>query len=349
MPLFAPPVRRGPSALHIFVDHIMNWIYECISYPFRNTRFEYWLLVPVGQVGTIYMTAILVGFIWLIFVHYSVESLKPIAAAEKARARAQAEAEANHTTYDQVVDSPPQSSSPSPIRMFSDDSPHPPSSATEGSPEEETPIMRRLAPESHRPMNAQLEGSPFRVAQPFGSRANRPGTLGFTPLSQRVPVQSHALSKLSRTGHPAEAGYQTPFAAKPTVTGPKAFSTRPLQPSNFSGLAVDAPVAYQTLQGNGMLNADGTPNKWSNPTGDFAKLAREAPASYATLQMNGMLGADGTPTRKWEAEKRMPGHQSFGGKGKENVKNVVAHWANEEGRKDGRAMLRRELDDEDFA
>jgi hypothetical protein len=144
-------------------------------------------------------------------------------------------------------------------------------------------------------------------------------------------------------------GYRTPFAAKPGPIRLKAFSTRPQMPSNFSDLANDAPVAFQTLQGNGMLNADGTPNKWLNPTGHFAKLAREAPSSYATLQESGMLGADGIPTKKWEAEKRMPGHQGFGGKDKAKAKDVVAHWANEESRKSGRAMLRRELDNEDFS
>jgi hypothetical protein len=97
-----------------------------------------------------------------------------------------------------------------------------------------------------------------------------------------------------------------------------------------------------------MLNEDETPNMWSNPTGYFAKVAREAPASYATLQMSGMLASDGTPTKKWEVEKRMPGHQGFGGKGEENEKGVVAHWAHEEGRKNGRAKLMRELNDEDF-
>jgi hypothetical protein len=203
-----------------------------------------------GRVGALYITVLILGMSWMVYLHFSIRY------ADAEIARAQAEAGVNRIFHREDVDSPPQS------------------------------------------------------------------------ISQRIPIQS-------RTGDPTLPGYQTPFTAK------KPFSTRPLQPSNFSGLANDAPVAYQTLQGNGMLNADGTPNKWLSPTGHFAKLAREAPASYATLQKSGMLGADGMPTRKWEAKKRMPDHQGFGGEGKEK--------AEEEGRKNGRAILMRELDDVDFS
>jgi hypothetical protein len=84
----APPIYRGRSPIHIFVDKIMNWVIECIGYPFRNTRLEYWLLNPVGQIGTIYMTNILVVFVLLVYLHYSSESFKAIAAAELAQAQA---------------------------------------------------------------------------------------------------------------------------------------------------------------------------------------------------------------------------------------------------------------------
>ena len=306
---------------------------------FRNTPLAYWLLDPTGQIGTMYVTTILIVLVWLFYLHFSTESLKATAAEI---ARAKVEARVNHVLHDEDLD--PQRPLFSPIRLFSNgSSPLPSSRYVESTPEEKTPIMRKLAPEGHRPTNAQLEVSPFRVAQPFGYRDSRPGTVGYTPIADRQPEAG-----LSRTGDPTVPGYQTPFTAKPGPIGLKAFSTRPQMPSNFSGPANDALVAFQTLQGNSMLNADGTPNKWSNLTGHFAELAREAPATFATLQKNGMLEADGTPTKKWEAEKRMPGHLSFGGKGKGKARDVVVHWENE-GRKSGLAMLRRELEDEDFS
>jgi hypothetical protein len=307
---FAPPIKHGPTAFEIFIDNAMNCIKAYVMYPVY-----------------LYITIMIMGTAWLVYLHLSILS----ADAEIARARA--EAGANRIFHREEAGLPPQFSSP--IRTSSDgSSPLPPSSLASSS-EEETPIMRKLAPTGHRPTNAQLGGSSIRVAQPFGTRPSHLGTLSYTPISQRVPIQS-------RTGDPTLPGYQTPFTTKP-------FSTRPLHPGNFSGLAKDAPVAYQTLQGNGMLNADGTPNKWSSTTGHFAKLAREAPASYATLRKSGMLEADGTPTKKWEAGKRVSGHPGFGDEGKEKAEEVVTDWPNEEGRKNGRAMLIRELDDVDFS
>jgi hypothetical protein len=52
--------------------------------------------------------------------------------------------------------------------------------------------------------------------------------------------------------------------------------------------------------------------------------------AFSTLQSTGRLRPDDTLMKKREDE-------------------VVAYWANDLGREGGRAMLRKELDDEDFA
>lgn len=59
-----------------------------------------------------------------------------------------------------------------------------------------------------------------------------------------------------RTGRVSSPGYQTPF----TVRSSK---------QDFSGLAKTAPICYDTLQRNGMLNQDGTPTK--KYTSDLSK------------------------------------------------------------------------------
>jgi hypothetical protein len=181
----------------------------------------------------------------------------------------------------------------------------------------DTPTMRKLAPPGHRPTNAQLGGPSARVTQPL-SHFTEPGHQ--TPFAYpKLPMQ-----------HTASNAVQSKI--------PK----RPYSPS-FSYLAKTAPETYQTLQETGMLNADGTPNKWTNPknSGNYAELARLAPVGFSTLQSTGRPGPDGTLTKKREIEIKAEGERKEA--------EVVTYWSNELGNKNGRAMLRKELDEEDLA
>ncbi|KAF1834604.1 hypothetical protein BDW02DRAFT_568848 [Decorospora gaudefroyi] len=97
-----------------------------------------------------------------------------------------------------------------------------------------------------------------------------------------------------------------------------------LQSSPFR---VDHPSAVpQTPPTRGKRNLGSSP-------GPYAHLALEAPVSFDTLLGNGILEGDGTPTRKWEWRLGMER-----GCGDEDVG----------ARRDGRAVLEREVDGEGF-
>jgi hypothetical protein len=90
----------------------------------------------------------------------------------------------------------------------------------------------------------------------------------------------------------------------------KAFSTRPLQHDGFSDLAKNEPISSQDFQRYGTLNVGGTSTKKRESTTDVQGLEKKA---------------------------------------QEEVKPTIAYWSSETGKNDGRATLRRELDDEHLA
>jgi len=222
--MWALPVRREATALELYIFSTINWLVGLFDGVFRDTPFEYWLLDPRGQLNTMLMTAALGILTWLLYAQYSIRHLKISSALLPIPVQDNISSSGN--TIPDPTNAPRQSSSPPEHHVFRrSESP---------SPEPILPTMRQLAPPGHRPTNAQLNLSPFRVVQPLGAR----------------------------TGRPTTPGYQTPFSSK-TATA-NAFSTRPLvsmqNNNNFSVLANDAPVSYQRLQGNGMSKVNDTPN-----------------------------------------------------------------------------------------
>jgi hypothetical protein len=78
----------------------------------------------------------------------------------------------------------------------------------------------------------------------------------------------------NRTGRLSTSGYQIPFITQ----------------RNFSGLTKSAPVSYDTLQRNGMLNLDGTPTRKYSP---------------GSREDNRMSPVYDSPTRTWGNKKSL--------------------------------------------
>lgn len=55
-----------PTPFELFVDNTIKTVSAAMSDPVRNTRFEYWLLHPEGQIGTFFFSIMLAVLIWLI-------------------------------------------------------------------------------------------------------------------------------------------------------------------------------------------------------------------------------------------------------------------------------------------
>ncbi|KAF9701291.1 hypothetical protein EKO04_000202 [Ascochyta lentis] len=103
--------------------------------------------------------------------------------------------------------------------------------------------------------------------------------------SSNVPsLQSdHHLAK--RTGLVSTPGYQTPLVTNPGKL-------------NFSGLSKAAPVSYDTLQRNGILNQDGTPTKkYSHGLGKGQKISLDDEEAVYPYD---------SPTRTWGRPKQSP-------------------------------------------
>lgn len=239
--------------LELYIDDMLTSLNNLLSNLSRDTPFEYWLLNPTGQINTVLMTAALGILIWLLYIEYSIRNLMLTAASNAPAVFPEEEDifDDDGSIVERPSSPPCASSSPPPERHITFKRSETPS------PEPLLPTMRQLAPPGHRPTNAQLNITPFRVAQPLGPR----------------------------TGRVTNPGYQTPFkhkSGKPTLA--RAFPTRApiLNDNSPFGLAKDALDSCPTLQGNGMLKADGTPNIWTSLKylGHFAKFTRKEPVSY---------------------------------------------------------------------
>jgi len=205
--------QEPPTCLERFVQDTIDSSKGFFAYLFRGSCLEYWMLDPNGQAYTLFLMTLLGVSTWLLILNQN--SRTAVASKPEQNWPESEVAEEMDIDGDEYHGDEHQPSNPRPLSY----------------PREEPPIMRRLAPPSHRPVNAHIEGSPFRVKQPLGPRVGQ-----------------------SVSDHPV------PSPLNPRVS--KAFSTRPLQRNNFSDLARDAPMAKQSLHDLNMLNVDGTRKEW---------------------------------------------------------------------------------------
>ncbi|CAO2648249.1 Nn.00g075160.m01.CDS01 [Neocucurbitaria sp. VM-36] len=181
------PKNRKPLWLEVTFNNYLKSITEHLSQQVRDTPLEYWLLHPEGQVGTLFMTVILVAISWMIMLEYSSRAAHRVASPT-----------ATHAKHAKVQD-------PKHIQKHSRPK-TPPVDYDNFSPGA-TPFMRRLAPPGHRPTNAHLVVSPYHIARPLGTpnRSNRVTNLGFQTPSSR-PTRSRNFSGLAEA---APVSYDT--------------------------------------------------------------------------------------------------------------------------------------------
>jgi hypothetical protein len=95
-------------------------------------------------------------------------------------------------------------------------------------------------------------------------------------INSRTSPNNNAYDLDERTGRVSSPEYQTPFVANSIM-------------HNFSGLAKTAPISYDTLIRNGILNSDGTPTKKYSP--DTLKHKELSPS------LGEVLSSSSTPTK----------------------------------------------------
>lgn len=243
------PKYREPLWLELVVNNFLNSITALFHRSFRNTPLEYWLLHPEGQIGTLFMTVILVALVWMIWLEYSTQRAK-------ARTATSVPTHIHHTS-----------------------------------------IVHKHTHIHNRAYRASSASDFWNVE------------LNETPLLRY-------LGSSSPSHRPTTRPFGTPTPSNRTLTSSELETPRGLRPSHSQ---------------------------------NYSSLAKEAPVSYDTLQETGMLSSDGSPTRKWVLTKRMiaAGDRAEEKKTEGKGKGVVAYWENDVGRKGGRAKLRQELDGED--
>ena len=237
--------QEPPNRLERVVQDTIDSSKGFFAYLFRGSCLEYWVLDPNGQAYTLFLATLLGASIWLFILNQNSEAT---AASKSEQSWPESEvADAMDIDGEGYQGDEHQPSTPR-------------ASTYSG---EETPIMRKLAPHDHRPVNAHIEGSPFRVKQPLGPRIRQ-----FAPSTD-----------------------QSPSPLNPRLS--KAFSTRPLQRDNVSNFDKDPPVANKTLQETSRSDAsdifEGRKTQspvvahWSNAGGqryDRATLRREVATKY---------------------------------------------------------------------
>jgi hypothetical protein len=109
-------------------------------------------------------------------------------------------------------------------------------------------IMKNLAPPGHRPINAQLEISPFHIKKSFAISTDLSNPYPTLPISD-IPVDGHPSTLMAHD-----------LAEKKFTPAPKDLTlTLPPQGRNFAGLAKNTPFSYETLRQRGMLDQNGSP------------------------------------------------------------------------------------------
>jgi len=237
--------HEPPTRLERFVQDAIDSSKGFFAHLFRGSCLEYWVLDPNGQAYTLFLATLLGASIWLFILNQNSEATAASKSEQNWSESEAAEAmdiDGEGYQGDEHEPSTPRAST------YSGD---------------KTPIMRKLAPPHHRPVNAHLDGSPFRVKQPLGTR-----------VGQFVSSDHHSPSPLN-----------------PRLS--KAFSTRPSQRDNFSNLNKDTPVANKTLQETSRSDVGDIFEEcktqspvvahWSNEGGqryDRATLRREVATKY---------------------------------------------------------------------
>ncbi|KAF1918250.1 hypothetical protein BDU57DRAFT_494945 [Ampelomyces quisqualis] len=123
---------RAPKFLELFIDNALKTMSNVVSDRIRNTRLEYWLLDPEGQVFTFFFTIMLAALIWLVVLENASSHHIEAAAARTAS-----------NEYDGALE--------------------------ELSDADFSSMISRLAPPGHRPVNAHLDVSPYRVVNHFAA------------------------------------------------------------------------------------------------------------------------------------------------------------------------------------
>ncbi|KAI4649619.1 hypothetical protein J4E93_003939 [Alternaria ventricosa] len=230
--------QEPPTRLERFVQDTIDSSKGFFAYLFRGSCLEYWVLDPNGQAYTLFLATLLCASIWLFILNQNSEAT---AASKSEQNWPESEvADAMDIDGEGYQGDEHQPSTPR-ASTFSG---------------EETPIMRKLAPHDHRPVNAHIEGSPFRVKQPLGPR-----------VRQSVP-----------------SAHQSPSPLNPRLS--KAFSTRPLQRDNFSNLDKDTPIANKTLQETSRVDSGDILEGWKPQSPVVAHWSNEGGQRYdrATLR-----------------------------------------------------------------
>jgi len=229
--------HRPPTRPERFVQDIIDSSKDFFAYLFRGSCLEYWLLDPNGQAYTLFLMMLLGVSTWLLILNHNSKTfvaLKPEQDWPESQVAEEMDIDGEEYQGDEHQPSTPRPSS---------------------YPREVTPIMRKLAPPGHHPVNAHIEGSPFRVKQPLGPR----------------------IGQFVSSDHPA------PSPLNPRVS--KAFSTRHLPRNNFSDLARDAPMAKQSLHDLNKLNVDGTRKEWEMEKPVVAHWSNEGMQRYGRASL----------------------------------------------------------------
>ncbi|KAI4643438.1 uncharacterized protein J4E78_009907 [Alternaria triticimaculans] len=236
--------HEPPTRLERFVQDTIDSFKGSFAFLFRGSCLEYWMLDPNGQAYTLFLVTLLGVSTWLLILN---RNSKTGVASKSEQNWSESE-----MAGEMDIDG----------EEYHSDEHRPFTPRPSSYPREETPIMRKLAPPHHRPVNAHIEGSPFRVKQSLGPR-----------IRQFLP-----------------SAHQAPSPINPRLS--KAFSTRP-QRDSFSNLDNDTPVANKTLQETSRVDAgdifEGRKTQspvvahWSNEGGqryDRATLRREVATKY---------------------------------------------------------------------
>ncbi|KAI4694223.1 uncharacterized protein J4E84_002805 [Alternaria hordeiaustralica] len=237
--------QEPPTRLERFVQDTIDSSKGFFAYLFRGSCLEYWMLDPNGQAYTLFMMTLLGVSTWLLTPN---QNSKTVVASKPEQ-----DWPLSEVAEEMDIDG----------EGYPSDEHQPFTPRHLSFPREDTSIMRKLAPPGYHPVNAHIEGSPFRVRQPLGPR-----------VRQSVP-----------------SVHQAPSPLNPRLS--KAFSTRPLQRDNFSSLHKDTPIANKTLQETSRTDAPDIFEEcktqspvvahWSNEGGqryDRATLRREVATKY---------------------------------------------------------------------
>jgi hypothetical protein len=183
------PRHRAPTALETLIDTTLSTICTHISAPFRATALEYWFLDPQGQFGTLFLALLLGTLIWFAALEHSSTRAKKRCADRPILLHEQP----NDKKGDEMQDDEMQDDEMQGVSY-------------PRLPTPETPVMAKLAPPGHRPVNADLGSAArsFKVVNPLAH-----GVALHTPIVSRrqernlsAPVSLRGNGMLNEKGTP---------------------------------------------------------------------------------------------------------------------------------------------------